>query len=340
MTSPISMQYSMPSQSCEEIGRKVPKIVGFSLDRLSLSFAADSEFQISRLKSIDELKLSENIKLVQVRSADSFYQGPSFSGNGIRIFSSASQQKPVRIEISGKGCRQYTHDELIDIIDELERKIGLTGCLVSHCDLALDIAHYNFEKSGQKNFFTKLNKFHTFSDSKTGRVEGFVWGSRKRNQVRIYNKTKELALRGLSPKVLYPELGDDDTLWRIEASLCRDYLREFQINSPSLLFKNIASLMKIAMTKLVYMRGRNGKTSRQWIEWRELLCDAPTLKREIPETRFDESRSYRAVIGYLTSLAVYKKFQTFEETIEYLKTNPGLEFHWKRSLNKKTNSRE
>lgn len=313
------------------------KSLGFSIDYLGISYTLKSHSKtIEILSQRKEIIMNEKFKFTKIPSNHKYYKGPCFSTKGLRIYTSLRMEtRPVKLEIYGTAFNQYHIDELIDLCDQLEKKLYLDEPIISKADLALDVLNLPIKKNAS-NFKCSFKELQIYS--KDNQLTGIIFGKRTSNQIRIYNKTLQLKKSNLLPSNLYPALNAQDTIWRIEASMKGQWYRSRGIDSPLCLKENSHQIMKTILTKTIYLKGRNGKTSDKWIKLRNNLSPLdpiPTIKKI---KRFNERHNISMLAGYLSSLAIHKGMDNPIEAIQYALSKDSFIFHFDRSFLRKLNS--
>lgn len=197
---------------------------------------------------------------------------------------------------------------------------------VSRGDVCADVQGLDFTPDVMKNMVSPASYRATHGTE--GAVETFVFG--KRTLLRIYNKTKEIAVSGKLwlPDLWHqhPDYDPSADVWRIEYQAAGDTLKQLGITSSAALFADPGALLDAGL-RWSQLRVPDGKNRSRWPEderWtriREATFGGIPLKRTVkPSSLMSLDRTVSSFLGNVATAGAY-----FGET-DYMKALQRLSY--------------
>jgi hypothetical protein len=187
---------------------------------------------------------------------------------------------PVQVEFRALHLRTEKPEHFAQEGEAIARHFAagdIAEVRVWRCDPCVDIAGISFVREDEDHCVTRARTHVRFQapervfTQKRGahsRVTGFSIGKRDRLSVRIYDKTEELQTvhgadseKSRTELAAYRAAGWDErsAVWRVEAEMRGEFLREFGAGTPSTLFEKLDSLWH-------YVVGREGE-GKCWLRF-------------------------------------------------------------------------
>lgn len=233
----------------------------------------------------------------------------------------------VYASISSRALWMHGIDAAVAYLQACIENLGgeVLHFLPSRCDLASDFripAGLDFDFLQTHRVPGNLKTFVVLED---GELETFCCGSKKSPiQLRVYNKSKEIQLKGKEWFLDVWDTEDREHVWRVEFQLRRTVLKEFGINSLADLKSKLCGLWKYLTEKWFSLRLHdNDNTSRRsfhpwWSDVAQLaerLGPNEPVKRITTRATAKEEWLVNHISGCLKTLAALRNKRELDEAI-------------------------